>query len=432
MPTKAQVLGKRLKQMRVSRGKSQEEVAKEIGVSRATLAQMELGNRMVRAEDIERLARIYECSTSSLMATRGADSDDSTPERICAEIAVTAPIIKRNEKTLLELRNALALSIALTELEEKLGLRICSLNPPDYDVRQPMSQWEAIHQGHVAAEQERLRLNLGDGPIRDVPETLAICGVRTTAVSMPVEIASVFLMSEEAGALVVVNKKFSHERQRFLCAHGFAHCVFDRRQKWIVCRGVDGDSFTELRASAFAGRFLIPETGLRRYLQSLGKDTMSQSTGSTLTLFSERVDDKSPSRQTQVDGRGRRGMNPVSICDLAQISSYFGVDISPTAHVMANLRYLDARELEQMESSGADGTSGRTMEALALAGAGMAQRRDAFQTRLLALALEGLIREEINIDDFDNIASMVGVKNSEREILLNSYGLSRKQDNPVS
>jgi len=424
MPTKAQVLGKRLKQMRMSRGKSQEEVARELKVSRATLAQMELGNRMVRAEDIEQLARIYECSTSSLL-TSGGVAADSTPEKICAEIAITAPIIKRNEKTLLELRNALTLSIALTELEEKLGLRICSLNPPDYDVRQPSSQWEAIHQGHVAAEQERHRLNLGDGPIRDVPETLAISGVRTTAVSMPVEIVSVFLMSEEAGALVVVNKNLSPERQRFLCAHGFAHCIFDRRQKWIVCRGADGDSFTELRASAFAGRFLIPETGLRRYLQSLGKDTMSQSSGSTLTLFSERVDDKLPSRQTHVDGRGRRGMNPVSICDLAQISSYFGVDISLAAHVMANLRYLGAGELERMESSGADGASGRMMEALALSSVGTA-RRDAFQTRLLALALEGLIREEINMDEFNNIASLIGVKNSEREILLKSYGLSRE------
>ncbi|OQA87761.1 MAG: transcriptional repressor DicA [bacterium ADurb.Bin236] len=431
MPIKAQILGKQLKQVRMSRGKSQEEVAKELKVSRSTLAQMELGNRMVRAEDIERLARIYECSPSSLMTPGGAD-DDSNPERICNEIAVTAPIIKSNEKTLLELRNALTLSITLTELEEKLGLRICSLNPPDYDARQPTSQWEAIHQGQVAAEHERLRLNLGDGPIRDVPETLAISGVRTTAISMPKEIASVFLMSEESGALVVVNKKLSHERRRFLCAHGFAHCIFDRRQKWVVCRSDDSGSLTELRANAFAGRFLIPETGLRRYLQSLGKDTMSQSSGSTLTIFSESGDDKNAAGQTQVDGRGRRGMNPVSVCDLAQISSYFGVDISLAAHIMANLRYLDARELERMKSSSTDGASGRTIEALALYSAGTAHQRDAFQTRLLALALEGLVREEINMEDFDNITSMVGVKKSEREILLNSYGLSRKRDNPAS
>ena len=37
----------------------------------------------------------------------------------------------------------------------------------------PQTAWEATHQGHAAAEEERRRLDLGSSPIRDVAETLA-------------------------------------------------------------------------------------------------------------------------------------------------------------------------------------------------------------------------------------------------------------------
>ncbi|RUA20837.1 MAG: hypothetical protein DSY79_09320, partial [Chloroflexi bacterium] len=61
------MFGVRLRELRLANGKSQVEVAQEFGASRSTIAQMELGNRKVQAEELGRLAKIYGCSPTSLL-----------------------------------------------------------------------------------------------------------------------------------------------------------------------------------------------------------------------------------------------------------------------------------------------------------------------------------------------------------------------------
>ena len=77
MSQNAQSLGSHLRQLRLANGKSQSDLAIALGVSRSTVAQMELGNRMVRAEDIDRLAAVYGCSADSLFVSseQGAERD---------------------------------------------------------------------------------------------------------------------------------------------------------------------------------------------------------------------------------------------------------------------------------------------------------------------------------------------------------------------
>ncbi len=50
-------VGQRLRALRKAAGRTQGEVAADIGVSRATVAQMELGNRAIKISDAERVAR---------------------------------------------------------------------------------------------------------------------------------------------------------------------------------------------------------------------------------------------------------------------------------------------------------------------------------------------------------------------------------------
>jgi len=421
MTTEAQILGKHLKQIRISKGMSQGEVARKLDVSRSTLAQMELGNRLVRVEDITALATIYDCSPASLMSSAGKEPAGSVPVQISDEIVECIPLIKRTKETISQLRRAIDIAMALTDMEEKLGLRVCSLHPPDYNVTSPASPWEATHQGYVVAEQERLRLNLGDVPVRDVSETLAIVGIRTTGIDMPAEISSLFIQTVETGTLVIVNNLLSPEMRRLKYAHGYAHCLFDRNRRWIVCRPDSSDSFEELRASAFAGRFLVPETGLRRYIQSLGKDTMSQSTGSMLSVYTEDVGQR-PSKQKDlsVDGRDRRGMNPVSFCDVTQVAHYFGVDLKLTAHMMANLRYLDKRELQKIVSANRNAV--KMLEALGLRSIEKNQQRDSFHSRFIALSLEGLVRGIIDLDYFNRIIELLEISEIEKKILLKNIG----------
>ena len=60
-------LGARIKELREQTGLSQEQLAGRIGVLRATLSQMENGDRKVTADDLLRLARVFNVSTDELL-----------------------------------------------------------------------------------------------------------------------------------------------------------------------------------------------------------------------------------------------------------------------------------------------------------------------------------------------------------------------------
>ena len=76
MTTRAEGIGKVLREARKSRGLTQAEIAPTLGVSRSSVAQMENGKRAVRAEDVERLALRYGCSTGELLSS---EHHDRTP-----------------------------------------------------------------------------------------------------------------------------------------------------------------------------------------------------------------------------------------------------------------------------------------------------------------------------------------------------------------
>ncbi len=77
-------LGARLKDARTYRGFSQEEVAKYLGVSRSSVSLMETGQRGVDTLELQKLARLYECSIDELVA------DDQSPAAAAPGIAMVA------------------------------------------------------------------------------------------------------------------------------------------------------------------------------------------------------------------------------------------------------------------------------------------------------------------------------------------------------
>jgi transcriptional regulator with XRE-family HTH domain len=402
----------------LANGKSQSELATTLGVSRSTVGQMELGNRLVRAEDIDRLAAVYGCSADSLFVSseQGAqrEADD-----LLANVAQTIPELGADTRALAELSEAVAISRALTDVEQRLGLDFYLSEPPSYQFKAPSTSWEAVHQGYVSAEEERRRMNLGDAPIRDVDETFAICRVRATRIAMPERISSLFLHTAGAGILIVVNRLLPVEKRRFQYAHGYAHAFFDREHRWLACR-LDDQSLPESRASAFASRFIVPETGVRRYLHSLGKDTLGRSGGSVQTLFSEQVGSSVERKPIRVHGRNRKGATPISSCDLTQIACYYGVSRSLAAHSLRNLRYMTEDEFKAVERQETEGTTARAQEALDLRIVDVESGRDAFRSRLLTLTVEGLRRGDIERERFSELASLVGLTGSEQQALLGS------------
>ena len=404
-----------LRNIRRSSGKTQAEVASHLNLSRSTVVQMERGNRRVTAEDVERLATLYQCSPSVLLS---GQQDDETDRDTLADLVQAFPSIRDDNERFREIRRVVAIARTLTDVERRLGLDSYSLGPHAYDVGTPNIAWEAMEQGFQAAGEERRRLNLGDAPIRDLDHTLVVKRIRMTKIELAKDVASIFLNSQETGFLVIVNRHLPIEARRFHYAHGFGHSLFDRLYRSFVCSSECRQDFIEVRASAFANGFLLPESSLRRYLESLGKEVRGRTGGVKVNLFSERGEQVREATNVPVTGRNRRGVEPINVCDLTQIASFFGVSRSLVATRLRNLRYITADQFESLDNLDVQGVATAAHNALALTNAKVESERDAFRSRLVALAVTAVDRGVCGKDEFTEIGELVGLSDSQRETLL--------------
>ncbi|MXZ71111.1 MAG: helix-turn-helix transcriptional regulator [Acidobacteria bacterium] len=95
-PTIQIVLSRRLKEAREYRGFSQEEVAHHLGVPRSAISLIEGGSRRVSAEELSKLAKLFQVTMESLT---GHDRDASEPEsvRMVARAAADLSATDRDE-----------------------------------------------------------------------------------------------------------------------------------------------------------------------------------------------------------------------------------------------------------------------------------------------------------------------------------------------
>jgi len=410
-------IGTQLRNIRRSSGKTQAEVARHLNLSRSTVVQMERGNRRVTAEDLERLATLYQCSPSVLLSGQQADETDLDRDAL-AELVQAFPSIRDDNERFTEIQRVVAIARTLTDVEQRLGLDSYSLGPHAYDVGTPNIAWEAMEQGLQAAGEERRRLNLGDAPIRDLDHTLVVKRIRMTKIELAKDVAGIFVNSQETGFLVIINRRLPIEARRFYYAHGFGHSLFDRRHRSFICSDECRQDFVELRASAFANGFLLPESSLRRYLESYGKEVRGRTGGVELDLFSERNERVREATNVPVTGRNRRGVEPINVCDLTQIASFFGVSRSLVATRLRNLRYVTGDQFESLDELDAHGATTAAHNALALTDAHVESEHDAFCSRLVALAVTAVDRGVCDKDEFTEIGELVGLSESQCEAVL--------------
>ena len=137
-----------------------------------------------------------------------------------------------------------------------------------------------------------------------------------------------------------------------------------------------------------------------------------------MDLFSERNEQARESTDVPVIGRNRRGAEPINVCDLAQIASFFGVSRSLVASRLRNLRYLTVDQFESLEELNSRGAATAAHDALELTDRQVESERDAFRSRLVALAVTGVDRGLCDQEEFTEIAELVGLNESQREALL--------------
>ena len=412
-------LSRRLRALRIESGMSQSEVGTQVGVSRSAVTQIESGNRDVTADELARFSTTFGHSPASLLSVieRGTGESVEEMDGMLDDILRALP---GQGFDLAEMRTSLdrliELSRQLTETESALGVAVYGPQAFAFRGTSPRTHWEAAHQGYAVAEEERQRLDLGSAPLRDVPETLATLRVRISRLALPESVSCVYLHTPETGALVIVNRNSSPEERRFWMVHGFAHLLFEPERRWLVCSRDEMNRRHEVRANAFAGRFLMPTRGVERYLHSIGRDTMGSSLGGVLEVFSDRAAVPKNESRVRVNGRARRGSREFNALELSQVADYFGVTRSLAAHVLGNLRFLSDNARDRLIDMANAGEIDRILSLGRSARDG--QESVAFISRLLVLATEARRRGALSANRVEQIAGLSGLDDEERVRLL--------------
>ena len=414
MAERVKDVGQVLRKVRKSRGLTQADIAPTLGVSRSTIAQMENGKRTVKAEDVDRLALLYGCSTSELLSYED-HSGTSREEIVLRELFVALPELREDKKHD-SFARVFCIARMLTSVESALGFEAIANALPNYAETHPETSWHAARLGYRASEDERRRLALGESPIRFVDELVTSMGVRTARARLPRGVSSIFVNSPETGCLVVVDEDASVGRRRLNYAHGMAHALFDRHLPWRVCGTGAEMEFQEVRANAFAGGFLLPELGVRRYLETLGKETLGRSGPAVLSVYFDGESGSQRGNNLRIDGRAREGRHPITLSDLTLVAHYYGATRTLTAHRLRNLRLLSDEQLERFERMIDSDTGRDAQKTLALKS--VAFETDSLRSRLAALAAEAYNRELIDRDAFNNFADVAGVPTHNRPNLL--------------
>jgi len=157
------------------------------------------------------------------------------------------------------------------------------------------------------AEKIRRDLALGSSPIKNIFSWLEDQGV--FVVRMPIEgnsLSGAFYHDKnKKTSQILINTNRTEGHQVCTAAHEFCHYLLDKEDQFIVEHDSQEKSPKEQRADAFAVNFLLPENGLRFYIQSILRKT-------------KKLDDD----------------------DLVRIRNEFGTSWSATIYRLHNLGYI--------------------------------------------------------------------------------------------
>ena len=412
-------LGRRLREAREAAGMNQDAVAKQLNLSRATIAQMELGNRAVSSLELDKLANIYGRDIGSFF-TQGFNAED-----ILSVLLRENPDLVSNEEMTEALRRSISLGRELTNLESLLDLNKDSLIPAVYTVNPPRKKWEAIRQGESLALDERRRLDLGDGPIADIVEILEVQGIRTHVTLLPQDVSGITIKHPEAGLLVVVNETHPPVRQIFSFAHEYGHVLLDRNRPQTISRTINRDDLLEVRANAFAAIFLLPEQGVRRFVSSLGK---GQASRTSIRLYDEED-------VVEVQRRISAQSQSIQIYDVLLLGHNFGVSTITALYRLRNITppLIDDEELESLRSD-LESTRVNTLNwAFDLDEITEESNKNArfspkntFRSRFIALAFEAYRREKISRSKLTELADLVNISRDMLDKLVEDLRLEER------
>jgi len=405
-------LGKRLRAAREACHMTQDEVARHVGVSRATIAQMELGNRAVTSLELDRFAYIYARDMRQFVSG-DPEEDDSL-----VALFRLQPEVSGQDEVFAALRDCLALGREITNLERLLEIDRNIAALAAYPLPPPRTKWEAIQQGDRIAAEERRRLGIGSVPLPDVAGLLEAQGVRTAQVPLPEDLSGLTLAESDVGVLVVANRSHHFLRRRFSYAHEYCHVMLDREQKGAISRVSDRESFQEIRANSFAACFLMPGSGVQEFVRGLAKGNPSR--------LEADVFDEDGALHAQA--RPAPGSQKIQMYDVVLMAQHFGVSRVAALYRLKNLKLIADSEFEALKAQEERGVGAEVAQLLGLPEPDHKQARNEFRHRFLALGLEALRRGEITRRKLGELAAGVDVAAEELDSVLAESGLEEQDD----
>jgi Zn-dependent peptidase ImmA (M78 family)/DNA-binding XRE family transcriptional regulator len=397
-------LARRLREAREASKLTQEEVARHLGMSRPSIAQLEAGNRAVSSLELDRLSYLYGRDIRDFLA------QDFRPED--SVVALFRANSATDEAVLVAIRRCAVLAREIANLEEALGLDRSQPGVPSYAAAPPRTRWQAIEQGARAASEERRRLGLGDRPVGHVVGLLEDQGVRTATIDLPDDISGLTLMQPGLSLLVVANRRHHLIRRRFSWIHEYAHVVLDRSLRGTLSRLSDREALSEVRANSFAACFLMPEEGVRSFLAEMGK---GQPGRVRLEVFDG--DGVVP-----VEGRVEAGSQKLQLHDIVLLADHFGVSRTSVLYRLRNLQLLTQAEMGALLADEQAGRGRSRARLLGLPEPDHEAARDEFRSRFLGLALEAFRREKISEGKLRELSNLVEASSGELDRFLDEAG----------
>jgi len=387
---------------------TQDEAAKQLGVSRPTFVQIEAGNRSVSSLELDALAYLFGRDIREFVA------DSFHEEDSLAALFRAQPSVVGEPEVLDKLRECMALGRELTNLEQLVGIDRDLSTVAWYPLPTPKARLEAVHQGQHLAEDERRRLGLGHAPLPDMSELLELQGVRTSLVDLPNDVSGLTLSDRKVGLFVVANRTHHYLRRRFSFAHEYAHVVADRNHSGLISQTSARDNLIEVRANAFAANFLMPEKGVHQFVAGLGKGKPSR-------LFAEVFDEVG---YLNVEGRCEPGTQTIQLYDVVQLAHHFGVSRVSALFRLRNLRLLTKAEFDHLKGLDEQGKGKQLATLLGLPEPDHVEMRSEFNHRFLGLALEAYRRDEISRGKLRELVAMVGFVANDLDRLLDDAGIN--------
>ena len=239
-------IGSRLRLAREAAGMTQIDAAREVGVARTTLLAMEKGQRRVRDEELQQLARMYDTSVNAILRRESVFVD---------MVPLFRKHVRGDEGSDDAARLLAGLVRAEVELENLLGVDRLRNDPP----QRPILPGDVQAQAEGDATELRHRLGLGLAPILDVVTLLELeIGMRVYIRRLDAGISGVFAYDDRVGGCMLLNASHPRARRAQSAAHELGHFVATRREADVLHAGVTGRSREERYADSFARGFLTP------------------------------------------------------------------------------------------------------------------------------------------------------------------------------